>query len=428
MSKGKYSIVVDAYSSGNQLALHLKRYGYQVIHVQSTERIPRIFKSSYRSEDFEDNLIYTGNYHDLVKKLKVYTPEFIIAGSELGVEMADHLSVTLNLTRNEETLTLARRDKFEMIEQLNRHGVTTTNQIKSSNCQEIIEWSKNQKKWPIVLKPLNSAGSENVFFCYSIKEVEKAFSTTFNKVNYLGIQNDSILAQTYINGQQYIVNSVSVEGSHYISDIWKDHTRLVDDSSVIIDHVSLLHSEGTLQYKIKNYVENVLTVLGIRNGAAHTEVIFNNEEGPVIVETGARTAGLVTNQDVLIDVLGYSHSSLTVESYVDPKKFKKRIKSPYSINRNLSVLFLAAQRRGVIKNCEGLKKLQHLPTYHSCDTVLEENMAIDKTTDSTTHPGYVYLVHKSEQTIKQDQRFIRNLERSGQLYKIVPSSTDYVSI
>lgn len=428
MNKEKYSVVVDAYSSGNQLAKHFKRYGYSVIHVQSTEEIPVIFKSSYDSKDFRVNLIYNGDYGNLVEKLKSYTPEFIIAGSELGVEMADRLSVTLSLKGNDETLTQARRDKFKMIEQLKKHGVTTPNQIKSSNCQEIIEWAKNQKKWPIVLKPLNSAGSENVSFCYSIDEVAKAFYTTFKKVNYLGIKNVNVLAQTYINGQQYIVNSVSIEGRHFISDIWKDHTCLVDDSSIIIDHVSLLHSEGTLQQKIKNYVENVLTGLGIRNGAAHTEVIFNNEDGPVIVETGARTAGLVTNQEVLKNVLGYSHSSLTVESYVNPKKFKERMELPYSINSNLTVLFLAAQKRGVIKNCKGLKKLKDLPSYYSCDTILEENMVIDKTTDSTTHPGYVYLVHKSEQTIKQDQRVIRDLERHSQLYEIVPSSNDYVFI
>ena len=37
MRNDDYCVIVDAYSTGNQMAKHFKEYGFEVIHVQSSK-------------------------------------------------------------------------------------------------------------------------------------------------------------------------------------------------------------------------------------------------------------------------------------------------------------------------------------------------------------------------------------------------------
>jgi biotin carboxylase len=127
----------------------------------------------------------------------------------MGVELADKLIDNLSITNacNPKT-THYRRNKYAMHECLRNNNLSSIKQFKSNNKNKIVDWCLNHKTWPIVIKPLNSAASDGVTICESIDEVKTAIEKILNQENRLGIKNEEILAQEFLNGTQYFVNTV----------------------------------------------------------------------------------------------------------------------------------------------------------------------------------------------------------------------------
>ena len=84
--------------------------------------------------------------------------------------------------------------------------------------------------------------------------------------------------------------------------------------------MELLPYAGKRQSALLAYTSRVLDALEIRHGPAHTELIWGDGAGPVLVETGARlSAG---NNAVLSRLCGGPCAlDLTVEAIVDPEHF-----------------------------------------------------------------------------------------------------------
>ncbi|WP_410169430.1 ATP-grasp domain-containing protein, partial [Actinacidiphila rubida] len=86
-----------------------------------------------------------------------------------------------------------------------------------------------------------------------------------------GEPNTTVLVQEYLPGDEYMVNSLSADGHHVITEMWRSHKTLVG-SSPVYDYAELVpaaHDHGT----VAGYVQSVLDALGIRWGPAHTEII-----------------------------------------------------------------------------------------------------------------------------------------------------------
>lgn len=72
----------------------------------------------------------------------------------------------------------------------------------------------------MVLKPVRSAGTENVFFVSSLTEARRAFKAILGEANLFGERNDKVLAQEFLQGQEYVVDCVSKGGIHKCVAIW----------------------------------------------------------------------------------------------------------------------------------------------------------------------------------------------------------------
>jgi biotin carboxylase len=422
--KNKKCVIVDAYSTGNQLAKHFRNYGYSVIHVQSSTLIPEILASSFRKQDFDENLVHFGDVKETAEKLSKFHPTFVIPGSETGVELADAISFHLDLIRNKHELSRARRDKYLMIEAVKKFGLKTVDHIKSSDCEEIISWATNQNKWPIVIKPINSAASDGVTFCNSKEEIRTAFYSIYNQTNCLGLENKVVLAQTFLEGKQYIVNAVSRNGQHFISDIWFEGFKQVPGKSVIYDQWTMLPSAGKIQEQLISYVTNVLTALGIDHGPSHTEVMLT-KDGPVLVETGARTMGLAFNEAYMESALGYSQSFLTAECYAAPEKFLKRIGTSYELKTHLMVVFLISSQEGTILNLDGLELLKGLESFSHAKIMYKPGDQLTLTKDPSGHPGFIFLRSDDPSLLEQDYNRIRKWESQQKIFTIASTMPVY---
>ena len=267
-----------------------------------------------------------------------------------------------------------------------------------------------------MVKPLASAGSDHVFFCSSAGQLRAAFDSMIGRRNRMGAINREVLAQTYLAGTQYVVNSVSIDGRHYFSDIWIDRRKTLSGASNLYDCEELLPAVGPLQDSLTGYMRQVLDALEVRNGPAHSEVMMT-ERGPVLVETGARLQGSMLEQPV-IDALGASQVTLAVERCCDAEAFSRRLDQPYVLSRHVMCVALISDQSGTVEDTSGLRAVCELPSYACHFHTPEVGDPILRTTDLFSIPGVVYLTHADQQVLRRDYETIRELERGRRLFAV----------
>jgi biotin carboxylase len=328
---------------------------------------------------------------------------------ESGVELADTLSEQLKLPSNGTKLSRARRDKYEMVEVLGRENIPHVKHFKSNSLIEALEWVATVNKYPIVVKPIDSARTEGVKVCYSDKEIIDAFNLILGSTNFMGFPNNEVLLQTYLNGIEYMIDGVSVNGNHRITEIWRS-TKKYQGGAYIYDLEELITYEGLEQSIIIPYVYNVLDALGIKFGPTHTEVMLTSD-GPILIESGARLHGSI-DPNAITDCMNTNHVELTVDSYIDPDNFQKQINSPYELYKHCFCIALISESSGVIKSIPAINKIKSLPSYFSHMIDLKVGDYVKKTVDIVDCPGIIYLTHENRSVLKKDYQEIRRLEKS----------------
>lgn len=417
--KESYAIIVDGYSTGGEFAAQLKKWNIHCIHVQSCKIIPPVYITTFRREDYVENLVCENrdDAGELVEQLKTYNPLFAIPGAEPGVELADIISNQLNLPSNVAALSEARRNKFVMQETLAAKGLRSIPQFKSARFAEILNWALAQTAWPLVIKPLSSAGGDCVSICFSKDELQNAYDKVIRPApNMLGLQNREVLIQQYVSGEEYVFNTVSWEGVHTLCEIWS-YSHVKRGNGHIYDCASLVNWNSLAHSALLDYTRSVADSLGIRFGAMHAEV-FQTQCGPVLMEAGARVMGANLPINLLSECLnGRNQATMNLLAYADKKVFLEKATAPYRVFKNFSAVFLIANKDGTLLRFNGLEKIRSLPSFGGVKLRVTPGNKIFRTVNYETSPGMIYLSHEDNQVIAEDLRIIRALENET-LYEL----------
>jgi biotin carboxylase len=413
-----YGIIIDGYSSGAGLVSEFNKLGIKCIHIQSTKEIPDIYIKTFDRNAYTENYIYYKDSRNstLLNKLSEYSPLFAIPGSEPGIEVADLIANKLNLsTHNPLETSASRRNKFLMTELLKKNGLDYIPQFKSSNYIDIIKWVRNFGKWPVVIKPLKSAGGDKVKICYSENDIIMGFNEILeNKPNMLNLIDNEALVQEYIEAPEFAVNTVQFNGGSYLSDVMQFHKILIDNGRKIYDYANFVPSD---QYPpaLVEYAFKVAHALDIKFGPMHAE-IFMTKNGPLLIEAASRLMGANIPVDLMKSCLNHPQSYMTVLAYAKPSEFLSMVKEPPKIKKNLIILFLISNYSGELKKINYLDKIKNLQSFY--DIKLRVNNHIYQTVDYDTSPGLIYLCHEDENVLNNDYLAIREFEKNN-MYEVI---------
>jgi len=300
-----------------------------------------------------------------------------------------------------------------MMEVLKANDISTGEYLRAFDAAEIIKWTNAKRLEKIVMKPVNSAGTDNVHICKSEAEIHSAFDRISNTTNQLGIVNRGVFAQEFLEGVEYIVNSVSRDKNHYIAEIWRCDKRQIRSSEAytnIYDVEKLLPYHGAEQASLVNYTLNVLNALEISHGPAHAEIMLTSR-GPVLIEIGLRLMGGV-EPSAFEASLGTQTVRLTVDAYTDPS-FSVNCKRPYEVKKFIYTVILISSVEGTVTEIPLIQQIQRLESFFSISMNVHEGARIGKTVDLFSSPGLVYLVHGDRNTLERDYQTIRQLEPHG---------------
>ncbi len=298
-----------------------------------------------------------------------------------------------------------------MIETIRSAGLNAANQIKISMWEEALSWLQ-KGKYPVVLKPLESAGSDGVFICHSEEEVQLAFEQVAKKKNKLNLINEQVLLQEFLEGTEYVVNFVSLNGAFVVTEVVKYYKRKLESGNIVYDIDEIIDSTSDEFELLVKYTANVCACLGIKNGPSHAEVMLT-KNGPCLVEIAARSDGIL-RPDVSSSSTGMGQLTATVLSITEPENFLMLSRQPFYKLKNFSFnVCLISPKTSVFNDVDIISLAKTLPSFKRIELYLSSGDNVSKTKDVFSQPGTIYLVSSNKSQLWDDYKVIRESEETG---------------
>lgn len=402
-------VLVDAYAPSMQLTKAFLNAGREVVRVQSTADVPPFYRDALALDEFADNIVHHGDLGETAAAVGKHEPVAVLAAGELGVELADQLSETLGLPTNGTAQSLARRDKYVQTETIKAAGLRGAHQLLVTDAGELAEWHR-QVGGRIVVKPLRSAGNDGVSNCDTPAESVAAYRAILDQTTIFAERNHAVVAQEYLTGGEYVVNTVSREGCHRATDLWKYSKMAIGDRDRITG-AHLIGADSPLRQQLVDYAFAVLDALGIQHGPAHLEIILT-DEGPCLVEVGARICG--ANKAYYADLAaGESQLEWTVDAYLDPARFLAEHQRPYRVRNHVAIAWPTSPKAGTLRSYPLLDTVRGLESFNNVEVYVQPGGQVPETIDDSTKAMAIGLAHRCEEIVNRDFTTIAYLDGPG---------------
>lgn len=230
MERKKEIMVIECLSSGRMYIPEIIERGYKVLMVQPRtadkhlmERkiaVAEEFKRRYNPDELE--VMFTElDAHDILSAIKIHIPNIVcsVAGSEMGVRTNDEVATAIGVPCNSADTAYLRCTKAGMIEGLEKAGVRAIKSAKVNSVDDVKKFFEENNLKKAFMKFSESAASFESKVCESLDDAIAHYNKISNMPNYFGNEEDDILIQEYIEGDEYVVNTISCQGKHIITDV-----------------------------------------------------------------------------------------------------------------------------------------------------------------------------------------------------------------
>lgn len=454
----KVAVVVDPFSTGGMLSVVLSRRGFAVMALWTNEcggneeHVPAEVKAwrksiGYLAEVYEPEGGTEAIAAAVKKACGTKTLSTIICGGESGVKVCDALCVYLNFRGNSIANGMEnRRDKQIQQDNLRNSGIRAVKGLASTEWEGPVETFVDSQTFPVVVKPVESAGSEGVKLCKSKEDAKAHFHLLMNSQRAIGSVGAAVLVQEFLRGDEcaattlvrrarhrprpvtlhprplpplrYVCDHVSKDGKHKTIMLWKYDKRLANGSQFVYFGMKPIPLDAPEAQSIIQYTRCAINAIDITNGATHSEIMMT-KDGPCLVEVNCRCHGGNGAWMPLSSGLtgGYNQVTAAIDAYVDPKRWAAIPSIPPIpfLAGGLEVMFVSYVE-GKVVGCPGYKKIEKLKSFSSMDAAVGVGDNIVKTIDLLTSTGSCILSHPDPKVVEADTAFIRKLEKSNKMF------------
>ena len=415
-------IIVECMSTGIYFIQDIVDRNYNPI-VLDSKIIDNEMGKTYNHHKQEDLKLITEDYTLITEKdtyeetlemVREFDPVLILPGSEKGVVLATRLANDLNLLCNSYDNIEAMTLKDKMQERLKEKGLRSIRGQVVNSVEEAIEFYDSENLNKVIIKPIYSAGSSSVKICLSKDDLIKNINELFDDYNYFGDENTELLIQEFIEGEEYIVNTVSSEGKHRVTLIWKYSKVKTSDGSVIYDIMETVDELSLGEAEMIEYAYKVADAIGIEYGPVHGEYMID-ENGPVLVEVNCRPCGGTLAPEFLDRISGQHETDSILDAYLKPELFKIKRKKPYrllakGVIKDFIVPYdLVAESTSIHHISKNLKS--HYKTVF--EDISLPGKSFIKTKDLLSSCGLIYLVNEDYYTIQKEVDFLHDIEKNA---------------
>ena len=140
-------------------------------------------------------------------------------------------------------------------------------------------------------------------------------SEVFNMTGVYGEKLNELVIQEHINGQEYVVDTVSCNGTHRVTMIWKYNKVKTAEGDNIYDYDETISELGIGEAGLVEYAYDVADALGVKYGPIHGEYMVD-EKGPVLIEVNCRPQGGYLDRKFMDFISGQHETDSALDSYL----------------------------------------------------------------------------------------------------------------
>lgn len=420
MNNSKNILIVDPVSSGYYLTEAAFRRGWKChALLTSSDKKDTIqpyqqWFSSITLIDLIDEEILPEKVINNYKKMPL---DAVIAGSESGVYLAESVAAILNLAGNNPKSSILRRNKYHMQEALRKNGLRMIRQYLVDNEKDAILKSQALGTFPIVLKPTESAGTDGVYFCHNEEEIRAAFKAIYQQKNLFGVNNDHVLIQEYIPGDEYIVDVVLKDDYLRTGGIFKYRKQKGPTGAPLYRSIDLLPFSGEKQQKLLAYSKEVLHALDLHTGPAHIEIKMQdgNDAQPTLIELGARMHG---GYGPVFSRFGSGICQLDLTMALLSGEESFFAQDGYEISNETIEFFMISKEEGKVEKWLIDDFLPTLESFKLANIWAKEKGKLLVTKDLFSSPGIVVLSHPDKSIVQKNFDQLVHAEETHLLFAL----------
>ena len=275
-------VIVCPYSTGCCVAMEFQNRGYNLIRLW-----PRGFSDALKAHvpvSTEGKLQWSATEEEaesisatatLVKDIATryhWDIAACVCGGEAGVDLADALSEELGLLSNG-TSVANRRDKKVQQDLARAAGLRAVRQASGSTFADVKDFLETEP-YPLIIKPLDSAGSDGVKLVHTYQEAKDYVHKLLGSPSINGGYCEELLCQEYLRGKEYVVDHVSRDGVHKTVMVWVYDKCAINGGDFVYQGDIPIDPESTEAKLLIPYARGILDAIGCRNGPSHTEIIM----------------------------------------------------------------------------------------------------------------------------------------------------------
>lgn len=420
-------VLVDPYSTGAMLAPELDQRGYSVIALWTVEcgenrgHLPMAavgFPEKFIAElDEQPSVEDTARM--LLAEVAGADLAAVMCGGETGVKVADALAEHMNLRGNGTKNGMSnRRDKRVQQEAAAAAGLRSVRSACGTTWSDVSSFCKSEK-FPIVVKPVESAGSDGVKLCHTEEDAREHFGLLMTSQRKCGAQGAAVLLQEFLRGVEYIVDHVSRDGVHKTTLLWVYDRRPANGGDFVNFGQKCVPADSGVGQQLIAYTRGVLDAIHITDGATHTEVMMT-DDGPCLVEVNCRCHGAAGSWMPLARALtGYTQVDVCVDAFLDGNAFDKLPDVPPSpFQAAGQEVMLISFHKGRVEATPGYDHIRSMQSFVSLEPAVHVGGHLDKTVDLFTLAGMCVLVHSDAEVLSADIAAIRKMEIDGSMFSL----------
>lgn len=409
-------LIVDASSTGKNYILDSVKRGYHPVVLET--RVSEAAAEDYLRGRAQLKARYSGyadyydeqeTYEETLELVRSLHPIVVISGSEDGVPLATRLADDLDLPGNPYSRLDNYIKKNCMQDALRDYGIRYIRSWIVKDKDEALKYYRAEKLQGCVVKPLRGAGSVGVRLCDNESDLLAALDETLGGSNFFGTEIDCVCLQERIVGTEYIVNTVSYEGVHRLSSVWRYEKRRVAGGGNVYDYC-IAKSELTAgDNRMIRYAFDVADAIGIKFGAVHGEYMVD-EKGPVLIEVNCRAMGGGMADTYVDRIFGHHETDNILDTYLNPAWHYEETKKNYRARAYGAFKFFIMPEDMHAEAAPVMNIIRRLKSYHSAVLGAVTNGDFHRTVDLETSGGTVFLVHEDERVLLKDLEFLRKVE------------------
>lgn len=337
-----------------------------------------------------------------------------IVGAESGVTLADHLSAELKVRTNGIFPMGDRRNKSVQQRAVKAAGLRAVREALGARWSDVQDFVDDEP-FPIVVKPVESAGSDGVKLCKTKEEAKEHFQLLMEGQRKCGAQGAAVLCQEFLRGKEYVIDCVSRDGVHKCVMVWVYDKRPTNGAAFVYYGMIPVDADSKIAKQLIKYTTGVLDALKLNNGPTHGEVMMTSD-GPCLVEMNCRSHGWDGSWVPLAKLLtgGYAQPDVAMDSHVDGSAFAKIPEVyPSPLKAAGQNVMLVSFFSGTVRSTPGYDKMKRLSSFVALQTSVEVGSRVELTVDLFTAVGVLVLANPDAKKMEADLAEVRKMEKEG---------------